>query len=145
MRKRINYRWPFIISMLIFIVVFFISSHAKSQFKRDESTAEEFEKVNLLTPTAKAAGVILDNTINQVLPFDLSTESALVQYERDCYVSCAQNRQEELRRSVSDFDRGQAWSTFHNCKDLCPYEAAYKTELRGRAPAGSALENIRIR
>jgi hypothetical protein len=141
---------PLVVSLIA--IVSLIGSNGFSQTKRDESTAEEVQKVNPLTPVAQGTAVVLDNTVNQVLPFDVSTESQLVRDEQDCYKLCQQEKDRLLQESLSEVDRGAAWSDFYRCKEEFPEKAAQKNTAHERsvfsperAPAGSAMEHLKER
>lgn len=147
-------RWFLCVSLFVCLIAIIsvIGNDGLSQAKRDESTAEEVKKVNPLTPVAQGTGVVLDNTVNQVLPFDVSTESQLVRDEQDCYKSCQQEKDKLIQESLSEVDRGAAWSDFYRCKEECPEKAAQKNTAHERsvfsperAPAGSAMEHLKER
>ena len=133
------------ISVIIFSVVSVFEGKVDSQFKRDENTAEEAQKYNPLTPTVKVTGEVKDHTVNQVLPFEISTESQLVRDEKDCYKKCEKERDQYLKKSASEGERGRAWDDFYKCKEQCPIEAANKAKERQRAPAGSVIDQMKFR
>ena len=133
------------ISVIIFSVVSVFEGKVDSQFKRDENTAEEAQKYNPLTPAVKMTGEVIDHTVNQVLPFDVSTESQLVRDEKDCYKKCEKERDQYLKKSASEGERGRAWDDFYKCKEQCPIDAANKVKERQRAPAGSVINQMKFR
>lgn len=134
-----------VVMMAIVSLSLFYPSFIDAQFERDEGSAEEVQKVNPLTPAAEATGTVLDNTVNKVLPFDVSTESQLVKNEKDCYHSCGVQRDQLLKKSANSMDRGFAWKQYKECKKQCPQEAAKKNEEQTRAPAGSVINQTKSR
>lgn len=145
-------RWFLCVSLMVCLIAIlsWMGNDGFSQAKRDEATAEEVKKVNPLTPVAGATQVVLDNSINQVLPFDMSTESQLVRDEGDCYRACQQEKERLIQESVSEVDRGYAWNSYYRCKEECPEKAAEKNSSGERsvfsperAPAGSAMEYLK--
>lgn len=148
-------KWSFCVSVILLLiaVLSLTGNDALTQAKRNEATAEEVKSVNPLTPAAEVTGAVLDNTVNQVLPFDMSTESQLVRDETDCYRSCQQQRDQLIKQSSSEVDRGYAWSSYYRCKEECPEKAGQKNSAQSdrsvfspeRAPAGSAMEHLKER
>lgn len=136
--------WLFFISFVICALTWVsVAKDAHSQVKRDEETAKEVDKINPIKPVGEA----IDKTINKVSPIKIPTESKLVQDERACYQSCASERDQLLRRSRSEVDRGHAWASYHKCKSLCPEQAASQNKgmergsfSRDRYPTGSTIE-----
>ena len=145
MKYSVHFKWLLIVSIFVFAVALLVGKGGLAQLKRDEETAKEAKKVNPLTPVAKVTGTILDNTVNKVLPFELSTESQYVKHETECYESCERTKKEGLEKATTDFDRGRLWSDYQKCKEACPRQAAQKTESETRAPAGSAIEGLKSR
>ena len=134
--------WLFFISLMICaLTLVSATKNAHSQVTRDEETAKEVDKINPIKPV----GEVIDQTINQVSPIKVPTESKLVQDERACYQSCTQERDGLLRKSRSEVDRGQAWASYHKCKSSCPEKAASQNKdmepgARDRYPTGSAID-----
>ena len=145
MKYWVHLKWLVAVSLSVFVMMLIAEKVGLSQLKRDEETAKEAQKINPLSPAAKVTGAVLDNTVNRVLPFDLSTESQYVKYEAECYQGCERNKDAALQKAASDFDRGRIWTEFNKCKENCPKEAAQRTETKTRAPAGSALDQLKSR
>ncbi len=137
--------WLFFISLMICaLTLVSAEKDARPQGTRDEETAKEVDKINPIKPV----GEVIDQTINKVSPIKVPTESKLVQDERACYQGCANERDQLLRRSRSEVDRGQAWSSYHKCKSSCPEKAASQNRdvergafSKDRYPAGSAIKD----
>ncbi len=144
MKVREQFKWLLIMSIMMCVLGFFIR-RSESQLKRDPDTAQATQSINPLTPAVDLTGKVIDNTVNQVLPFDVSTESQLVKHENDCYRTCEKETDVSLGQSGSGAERGFAWTRYYECKERCPFEAAQKTESSRKAPAGSAIENIKSR
>lgn len=148
-------KWSFYVSVVLLLIALLslTGNDALTQAKRSEATAEEVRSVNPLSPAAEVTGTVLDNTVNQVLPFDMSTESQLVRDESDCYRSCEQERNRLIQQSSSEVDRGYAWNNYYRCKEECPEKAGSKNSAQSdrsvfspeRAPAGSAMEHLKER
>ena len=135
--------WLFFISLVICVLTLVsVAKDAHSQVKRDEETAKEVDKINPIKPVGEA----IDKTVNKVSPIKVPTESKLVQDERACYQSCAQEKDALLKRSRSEVDRGQAWASYHKCKSSCPEKAASQNRdmergtFQDRYPAGSTID-----
>ena len=137
--------WLFFISLMICaLTLVSVANNSHSQVTRDEETAKEVDKINPIKPVGEA----IDQTINKVSPIKVPTQSKLVQDERACYQSCAQERDAWLRKSRSEVDRGQAWASYHKCKSSCPEKAASQNKdmergafSRDRYPTGSAIDH----
>ena len=140
-----HFRWILILSIFIFILSMSTAGRVSSQMKRDQENAKDVEKINPLSPAVKVTGKVIDNTVGQVLPFDMSTESQLVKSEGDCYASCKQERDDYLTRHSSETERGFAWNQYHKCEESCPERAYHETEERQRAPAGSVIDSTKSR
>ena len=138
-------RWIVVLSIMILVMSLATSGKVSSQMKRDQDTAKEVEKINILTPTVRIGGKVIDNTVNQVLPFEVSTESQLVKNEQSCYDSCKKERDDYLGRHSNEADRGFAWNQYNKCVQTCPERAFHETEERQRAPAGSVLDSTKSR
>jgi hypothetical protein len=139
-------QWLLAVGVIVLSLVISVDKVGFSDLKRDEGTAAAETSVNPLRPMIRISGEVIDNTVNKVLPFDVSTESQLVRHEKDCYRGCERVRDEGLKKYSNPADRGSAWKLYYECKEECPIEAANKAEAeQRRVPAGSALEGIRSR
>lgn len=142
-----SFIWIGLICFVILTLAFMGWYHTASAQTRDEETAKEVEKINPLTPAAQATKAVIDNTVNQVSPIKVPTESKLVQDEKSCYDSCTQQRDSLLKASANVMERGQAWSNYNKCKKLCPEKVANKNRgtssdpfsKEDRYPAGSTM------
>lgn len=133
--------WLFIVCLSILSLVLF-SFHKGYSQTRDEETAKEMEQYN----PWQAPKSVIDNTVNQVLPFQIPTDSKIAMDERACFEGCAQERDRLLQESASELDRGHAWAQFQKCKSECPEKVANQNRAmeqdvfnkEERYPAGSA-------
>ena len=139
--------WLFLISFLIFaLTVLSFETKLHSQLKRTEEGAKELEQYNPGTAVKEGTKKVLDNTVHQVLPFEIPTDSKLTKEEQLCYSNCKSRRDEALKASKDKGERGGAWTDYRSCVDQCPEKAASRTDGNrgvfdeaGRVPAGSTI------
>ena len=134
MKSKSSAVWLGLVCVTLFVLTLVLVRHSAFSQTRDEETAKEVEKINPLKPAADATKTVIDNTVNKILPIDIPTDSKLVQDEKACYDSCAQQKARSLKNSVNDVDRGHAWTAYRQCKSDCPEKVANKNRSTERDP-----------
>lgn len=136
-------RWLFVIMSLVLGLVLFSALNGFSQ-TRDKETAKEVETYN----PWKVPKAVIDNTVNQVSPIEIPTETKIRQDEDRCFKTCEKEKDELLKNSYTELDRGYSWATYQKCVKECPEKVANQNKaMQGgtfdeelRYPAGSAID-----